>query len=129
MLHLSGFLSLRVVTGLGCVRAVVARGVTGLGPYELRLLRDTKLPTFAPGGRMAWPPPTPPIGFEGIIAPAPVLDPERRAAMARAENARMAEYYEKQDRLRREREEREAQEAREALARQVAKRNRAAGWG
>jgi hypothetical protein len=105
-----------------------ARGINGFGLHDHSLLRDLRLPTWEPGGAMAWPPHRPLI-IATPPMPCPPLTPEQIAASKaarREESERVAAHYQQQARGRWEREKKEACEE---LERQIAERNRRHGWG
>jgi hypothetical protein len=109
-----------------------ARNMEGFGLHDLSILRDLKLPTWEPGCTLAWPPLAAPLmmmmpsgNFSLPVVGTPEMVAERDQ-VRREENERVIAHYKERDRQRAGREE---QEARDDLGRQVAERNRNAGWG
>jgi hypothetical protein len=110
---------------------LTARGVEGLMQPNVWISEELRLPFFwrDSGPIYAWPPPTPPLFASSFVPPGPGPDwhaeIKARDAARHEESLRVVAHYETQ---RREREEREFKEGREAIAREVAERNRRAGW-
>jgi hypothetical protein len=95
------------------------------------IAEELRLPFFTrkDGPSYAWPPATPPVPYTFSVPSGPgpdwQKDIEARNAARAEENQRVAALYEERQR---ERQERELKEGREAIAREVADRNRRAGW-
>jgi len=71
---------------------LTARGLEHFGLYDLQIMRDLKLPTFAPGQRLAWPPQS---SLAVMVAKSMVLTHDPRytanwAAAQKEDNARRA---------------------------------------
>jgi hypothetical protein len=82
---------------------LIARGLEGFTINQPSLINEVKLPAFEPGKPQAWPPPQPSMAA-AFAATVPGYDPrrfsadwakdnERRAAVQRAEQKHMADYY------------------------------------
>jgi hypothetical protein len=113
---------------------LTARGVKGLLQPDVFIAEMLRLPYFTrdSGPIYAWPLPTP-----SPFADVPVMVPsgpgpnwheglKARDATQHAESLRGIAYYKERDR---QRQERELKEGKEAIAREIAERNRRAGWG
>jgi hypothetical protein len=98
---------------------LTARNLASFSTARPSIMKELKLPHFDHSDRMVWPPPSTPLAVLASQAmPAPPHSGgdwwrgrDERAAAQRAEQARVAAYYEEQARQREEREEREAAEA------------------
>jgi hypothetical protein len=110
---------------------LTARGVKGLLQPDVWIAQELRLPYFTrdSGPIYAWPP--------SPFAHAPVMVPsgpgpnwheelKARDAAQHAESLRGIAYYKERDR---QRQERELKEGKEAIAREIAERDRRAGWG
>jgi hypothetical protein len=113
---------------------LTARGVKGLMQPDVFIAEMLRLPFFwrDSGPIYAWPLPTP-----SPFADVPVTVPsgpgpnwheelKTRDAAQREDSLRGIAYYKERDR---QRQERELKEGKEAIAREIAERNRRAGWG
>ncbi len=96
---------------------LTARGLDSFTTANPSISRSVQLPDWGPSDRMAWPPPSTPLAVlasQGMAAPPHSggewwRGREERAAAQRAEQARVAAYYENMERQREEREAAEAQ--------------------
>jgi hypothetical protein len=113
---------------------LTARGVKGLLQPDVWIAEMLRLPFFwrESGPIYAWPQPTPPL-FAASFVPVPSgpgpnwhEEIEARNKAQREESLRVIDHYKERDR---ERQERELKEGKEAIAREIAERNRKAGWG
>jgi hypothetical protein len=110
---------------------LTARGVKGLLQPDVWIAEQLRLPAFARGNGpvLAWPPPAPPVFVPSFVLPGP--GPNWHEEIEARNKARCEEsdraFAALKERAR-EREERELKEGKEAIAREVAERNRRAGW-
>ena len=110
-----------------------ARGVDRLWQPDVIIAKELRLPyyyfTRDNGPIYAWPPPPPPLFAASFVpsGPGPNWPEELKARDAAQREERLRVIANLNERAR-EREERENREAKEAIAREIAERNRRAGW-
>ena len=110
---------------------LTARGVKGLLQPDVWIAETLRLPAFPreTGPIYAWPPPTPPVFVPSFVLPGPgpnwheEIEARNKARCEESERAFAA--LKERDREYRER---ELKEGKEAIAREIAERNRRAGW-
>jgi hypothetical protein len=112
---------------------LTARGVDRLWQPDVIISKELRLPylTRDKGPIYAWPRPTPPLFAASFMVPSGPgpnwhEEIEARNAARREESDRAIAYLNERAR---EHEERELKEGKEAIAREIAERNRRAGWG